>query len=170
MLGGKMVKNESENTEKSMTPEDYIKQQPLERQPPLNELRQTILEHLPKGFAEVIQYGMIGYVVPHEIFSEGYHVNPKEPLPFMGLANQKGYIAIYHMGIYADEELMEWFQKSYEALNLGKLDMGKSCIRLKKLNKIPMKLVGELCTRMSVEEYISIYIKNRPQNSPKKDQ
>ncbi len=150
------------NIEKRMTPEDYINQQPLERQAALRKLRQVILDNLPKGFKEVIQYGMIGYVVPHEIFPDGYHVNPKEPLPFMGLANQKGYIAIYHMGIYADKSLMEWFVKSYEALNIGKLDMGKSCIRLKKLNKIPIELIGELCKMMQVEDYISIYIKHNP--------
>ncbi len=146
----------------NITPEDYINQQPLERQNALKELRQTILDNLPKGFQEVIQYGMIGYIVPHEIFPEGYHVNPKEPLPFLGLANQKGYIALYHLGIYADKMLMEWFVKTYEALNIGKLDMGKSCIRLKNMDKIPMELIGELCEKMSVEEYISVYEKNKP--------
>jgi hypothetical protein len=130
---------ENENIEKSITPESYINQQSLERQT------------------------VIGYVVPHEIFPDGYHVNPKEPLPFISLANQKGYIAIYHLGLYADKLLMEWFAKSYEILNIGKLDMGKSCIRLKKINKIPMELIGELCARMPVEEYISIYLKYKPQ-------
>lgn len=156
------MKDEKKNIEKMTTPEDYIKQQPLERQTALRELRQAILNNLPQGFKEVIQYGMIGYVVPHEIFPDGYHVNPKEPLPFMALANQKGYIALYHSGIYADKLLMEWFVKSYEALNIGKLDMGKSCIRLKKVNQIPLELIGELCKKMSVEDYISIYIKNKP--------
>lgn len=156
------MKDGSESIDKNITPEDYINQQPIERQNLLKELRQTILDNLPKGFQEVIQYGMIGYVVPHEIYPEGYHVNPKEPLPFIGLANQKGYISIYHLGLYADKLLMEWFEKSYEVLNIGKLDMGKSCIRLKKLNKIPMDLIGELCTKLSVEDYISIYEKNKP--------
>lgn len=155
------MNDEKVNIEKRITPEDYINQQPLERQAALRELRKVILDNLPEGFKEVIQYGMIGYVVPHEIFPDGYHVNPKDPLPFMGLANQKGYIAIYHMGIYADKSLVEWFVKSYEALNIGKLDMGKSCIRLKKLDNIPVKLIGELCKMMQVEDYINIYLKHR---------
>lgn len=144
----------------NITPEDYINQQPVERQAALKTLRDTILNHLPQGFKEIIQYGMIGYVVPHEIYPEGYHVNPKEALPFISLANQKGYIALYHMGMYADESLLEWFVKSYEALNIGKLDMGKSCIRFKRLHKIPLELVGELCSKMSVDTYISIYEAN----------
>lgn len=144
------------------TPEEYINQQPLDRQTKLKKLRKTILDNLPKGFKEVIQYGMIGYVVSHEIFPEGYHVNPKEPLPFIGLANQKGFIAIYHLGIYADKELLEWFVNSYKALNIGKLDMGKSCIRFKNINKIPIELIGELCKKMSVEDYINIYVRNKP--------
>lgn len=157
------MNKENKNAEKTTTPEDYINGQPAERRMALRELRQTILDNLPLGFQEAMQYGMIGYVVPHEIFPDGYHANPKEPLPFMGLANQKGHIAIYHMGIYADKPLMEWFEKSFEELNIGKLDIGKSCIRFKKMDKIPLELIGELCRKMSVEEYIRIYLKNRLQ-------
>ncbi|WP_242875595.1 DUF1801 domain-containing protein [Anaerobium acetethylicum] len=160
---GESMKKESRPIEKPMTPEDYISRQPEERRAALTELRQAILENLPKGFQEVMQYGMIGYAVPHALFPEGYHANPGEPLPFMGLANQKGYIAIYHMGLYADKPLTEWFEKSYEALGIGKLDMGKSCIRLKKMSRIPKELIGELCTKMTVEEYIEIYRKSRPE-------
>lgn len=136
----------------------------IERQKALESLRYTILSNLPQGFKEIIQYGMIGYVVPHEIYPEGYHVNPKDSLPFMELANQKGYIAFYHLGIYADRSLLEWFVKSYEALNIGKIDMGKSCIRFKRMDKIPLELVGELCSKMSVESYVSIYEANKPKN------
>lgn len=155
--------NNNENA--NITPEDYIKQQPVESQAALKALRNTILNNLPKGFKEIIQYGMIGYVVPHEIYPEGYHVNPKEALPFMGLANQKGYIALYHLGMYADGSLLEWFVKSYEALNIGKLDMGKSCIRFKRLDKIPLELVGELCSKISVNSYVSIYEANKRKKS-----
>ncbi len=144
------------------TPDDYIKHQPLERQSALNSLRRTILNNLPQEFIEIIQYGMIGYVVPHEIYPMGYHVNSEEPLPFMGLANQKGYIALYHMGIYTDRSLLDWFQKSYEDLNIGKLDMGKSCIRFRRLDKIPLELIGELCSKLSVDNYVKIYEANRP--------
>lgn len=150
------------NKDNNVTPEDYINQQPIERQEALNSLRQTILGSLPQGFQEVMQYGMIGYVVPHEIYPQGYHVNPKDPLPFIGLANQKGFIAIYHMGMYADKSLSEWFVTSYEGLHIGKLDMGKSCIRFKKIDKIPLSLISQLCSRMSVESYVNIYEANKP--------
>lgn len=144
------------------TPEDYIAMQPIERQVALEQLRQVIQANLPEGYQETIQYGMIGYVVPHTLYSKGYHVNPKEPLPFIALANQKGYIAFYHLGIYADQSLLEWFVKSYEALNIGKLDMGKSCIRFKKIDKLPLELVGELCSKLTVEAYIQMYEANKP--------
>jgi len=149
-------------SKKYLTPEDYIEKQPTERQAALENLRQTIKGHLPNGFQETIQFGMIGYVVPHSIYPNGYHVNPKEPLPYIALANQKGYIALYHLAIYADESLLDWFVKSYEELNIGKLDMGKSCIRFKKIDQIPYNLIGELCSKLSVEEYISLYESNKP--------
>lgn len=154
-----MLDSKKININNITTPEDYINEQPSDRQNALREIRQVILDNLPKGFKEVIQYGMIGYVFPHTIFPDGYHVNPKEPLPFMALANQKSYIAIYHMGMYAKESLREWFIKSYEALNIGKLDMGKICIRIKKLDKIPIELIGELCKKIQVEDYINVYLK-----------
>lgn len=133
-----------------------------ERQAAFEKLKQTIDDHLPEGFEETIQSGMISYVVPHSIYPKGYHVNPKEPLPFLALANQKGYIALYHMGIYADKSLLDWFGRAYEALNIGKLDMGKSCIRFKKMEKIPYDLIGELCSKLSVENYINLYEANKP--------
>jgi hypothetical protein len=142
------------------SPEDYIKRQPEERQEPLKSLRQVINKNIPKGFNEVIKYGMIGYVVPHSLYSKGYHVNPNDPLPFIGLANQKNYIAFYHMGIYADKSLLGWFVSSYEKLKIGKLDMGKSCIRFKKIHMIPYDLIGELCSKLTVDDYVSIYEKN----------
>lgn len=145
-----------------LTPEDYIKLQPEERQAGLKKLRQVIKKNLPEGFQEIIQYGMIGYVVPLSLYPKGYHVNPKEPLPFIALANQKGYIAFYHLGMYADKLLLEWFVKSYEALRIGKLDMGKSCIRFKNSERIPFELIGELCAKLTVEAYVSIYEANKP--------
>jgi hypothetical protein len=156
-----------ENEEKPVqsqidTAESYIIIHPIERQEALEKLRQVIKINLPEGFQETIQYGMIGYVVPHTLYPKGYHVNPKEPLPFIALANQKGYIAFYHLGIYADKSLLDWFVKSYESLNIGKLDMGKSCIRFKKIDKIPLELIGELCSKLSVKDYIKIYEANKP--------
>jgi len=144
------------------TAESYIAIQPVERQAALEKLRQAIKMNLPEGFQETIQYGMIGYVVPHTLYPNGYHVNPKEPLPFIALANQKGHIALYHLGIYAEQSLLDWFIKSYEALSIGKLDMGKSCIRFKKMGNIPFDLVGQLCAKITVEAYIEMYESNKP--------
>ena len=105
-------------------------------------------------------YGMITYVVPKSIYPDGYHCDPKLPLPFMGLASQKNFIAVYHMGIYADPKLMKWFTDAYAKEVPGKLDMGKSCIRFKKPGNIPVKLIGELASKMTVDDWINMYEKN----------
>lgn len=140
--------------------EDYISQLSDERKEVITKLRKTILANLPKGFKECISYGMIGYVVPHEIYPGGYHCDPKLPLPFMSIASQKNFIAVYHMGIYANEELMKWFVNEYPKHCSRKLDMGKSCIRFKKLEEIPYELIGELTTKMTVQDWINLYEKN----------
>jgi len=150
-----------ERTPSADSPEAYILRQPAERQPALIKLRDTIRAHLPAGFEETMQYGMITYVVPKSIFPAGYHVNPSDPLPFLSLANQKNYIALYHLGMYAEQDLLDWFTASYAALNIGKLDMGKSCIRLKNLSSIPYDLVAALCEKLTPEEYIALYQKGR---------
>ncbi|TXC78624.1 DUF1801 domain-containing protein [Luteibaculum oceani] len=142
---------------KASTPEDYIKQIPEDRIPHFEKLRKTILENLPKGFEEGMQYGHIGYFVPHSIYPDGYHCTPSEPLPFMAIASQKNFVALYHSGIYASQELMDWFVGEYPKHCKRKLDMGKSCIRFKKVEEIPFELIAELCTKMSVEQWISIY-------------
>ena len=141
-------------------PEEYISKLPEERKEPLAKLRQTILDNLPKGFEETMSYGMIGYVVPHSIYPEGYHCTPELPLPFMSIASQKNFIALYHMGIYADKELYDWFVAEYPKHVKTKLDMGKSCIRFKKIETIPYELIAELCTRMTVKQWIELYEKN----------
>jgi len=149
---------------KANTPKEYISQIPEERKESIKKLQQVIKENLPKGFEETIQYGMIGYVVPHSIYPDGYHCDPKIPLPFMNVASQKNFIAIYHMGMYAKKELLDWFVGEYPKHCKRKLDMGKSCIRFKKIEEIPYELIGELASKMSVKEWISIYetaIKNR---------
>lgn len=139
------------------TPEEYIKTLPADRQEAINELRKTILKNLPKGFTECMAYGMIGYVVPHSIYPDGYHCDPKIPLPFMNLASQKNFIAFYHMGMYGDKKLADWFTKEYPKHAKGKLDMGKSCVRFKKVDDIPYKLIGELVKKVSVKDWISAY-------------
>jgi uncharacterized protein YdhG (YjbR/CyaY superfamily) len=139
------------------TPEDYISQLPEERQGVIKELRDTIKKNLPEGFQETISYGMIGYVVPHSKYPAGYHCTPKLPLPFLNIASQKNFIAVYHMGIYIKKELFDWFINEFPKHSKSKLDMGKSCIRFKKMDDIPYKLLGELATKMTVDEWIENY-------------
>lgn len=141
-------------------PIDYISNLPEERQVAMSRLRQTILDNLPKGFEETMSYGMIGYVVPHSIYPDGYHCTPELPLPFMSIASQKNFVVLYHMGIYADKELYDWFVVEYPKHVKTKLDMGKSCIRFKKIETIPYDLIADLCTRMTVKQWIELYEKN----------
>ncbi|WP_452230829.1 iron chaperone [Lacinutrix sp. MEBiC02404] len=145
---------------KANSPEDYINQAPEERQAVLKKLRKTITDHLPEGFQEVISYGMIGYVVPHALYPDGYHCDPKTPLPFMSFASQKNSINLYHMGVYAKPEIHDWFVSEYPKHCKRKLDMGKSCIRFKKIEEIPFDLIGELCTKLTVKDWVGIYEKN----------
>ena len=141
-------------------PDNYIEQLSEDRKVVIKELRKSILENLPKGFSETMSYGMIGYVVPHTIYPNGYHCDPKLPLPFISIASQKSFVAVYHMGIYADNKLLEWFSNEYPKHSKAKLDMGKSCIRFKKMDNIPYKLIGELAGKMSLKEWIKLYETN----------
>lgn len=139
------------------SPDEYVEKVPEERRASFKRLRQTVLDHLPAGFEEVMSYGMIGYVVPHSLYPNGYHCTPALPLPFMNIANQKNFIAFYHMGIFAEPQLLQWFLAEYDALNLRKLDMGKSCLRFKKWDEIPFELIGQLVAKRSPEAWISVY-------------
>ena len=145
---------------KAKSVKEYLKKVPKERGEYFNKLRETILKNLPKGFVEQINYGMIGYVVPHEIYPDGYHCDSKLPLPFANIASQKNFIGFYHMGIYANPELLEWFVKEYPKHSDTKLDMGKSCVRFKKMDKIPYDLIGKLMRKMSVNDWIKLYDEN----------
>lgn len=144
---------------KAATVDAYIAELPEDRQKVVNELRKVIKKNLPKGFKECMNYGMIGYVVPHSIYPAGYHCDPKLPLPFMGLASQKNAISVYHMGVYADPKLYKWFTEAHAKVSPKKPDMGKSCIRYKKAEDIPFKLIGELSAKLTVEEWIAWYEK-----------
>jgi uncharacterized protein YdhG (YjbR/CyaY superfamily) len=128
-----------------------------ERQAVMERLMDVIRANLPDGFEELMQYGMPGWVVPHSMFPDGYHVDPSLPLPFLSLGSQKRHIGLYHMGIYADEALLEWFTQEYPKHGSTKLDMGKSCIRFKNMANIPYELVGELCAKMTPEDWIQRY-------------
>ena len=142
---------------KADNPEAYIDQLPADRKEAITVLRRTILENLPSGFTETMSYGMIGYVVPHSIYPGGYHADPSKPLPFINIASQKNFVAIYHMGLYTDKELLKWFTEEYGKYTNTKLDMGKSCIRFKKAEQIPYKLIGELVAKITPREWIKIY-------------
>jgi len=142
---------------KADNPEHYIDQLPDVRKPVIEKLRKVILANLPEGFEETMNYGMIGYVVPFSIYPDGYHAGPKQPLPFINIASQKNFVAVYHSGIYADKKLMDWFVNEYPKHNKLKLDMGKSCIRFKKIDQIPYDLIGELVGKMSLDDWINIY-------------
>ena len=116
-----------------------------------------MLDNIPKGFEECMNYGMLGYVVPKSIFPAGYHCDPKLPLPFANIASQKNFIALYRMGIYADQELLQWFKAEYAQQCKYKLDMGKSCIRFKRMDDIPYDLVGKLMRKMNPNDWITLY-------------
>jgi len=142
------------------SPQEYINKIPEERKEAMTKLRLAITKNLPQGFEETMSYGMIGYVVPHSIYPDGYHCEPSLPLPFMNLASQKNYIAIYHSGIYANEKMYEWFVHEYKKETGRKPDMGKSCIRLKQMDNIPYLLIGELASKITPQQWIKNYEKS----------
>lgn len=139
---------------------EYINSLPDERKKAIKQLRKTILENLPEGFEETITDNMISYVVPHTIYPKGYHCNPNLSLLFASIASQKYGIALYHMGLYSDNKLLNWFKEEYSKFTEIKLDMGKSCIRFKKIEQIPYELIGKLMTKLSVEEWVNLYEAN----------
>ncbi len=136
---------------------EYLNELPEERKVAFLKLRDGILNTIPKGFEEEMSYGMLGYVVPHSIYPDGYHCTPKLPLPFISIGSQKNFIALHHMGIYLSPELLEWFTTEYPKHSSQKLDMGKGCIRFKKMDQIPFDLIAELAGKMSVKDWIECY-------------
>ena len=144
---------------KALDPQEFIDSLPEDRKDVITCLRKIILENLPRGFSESVNEETIDYVVPHSLYPAGYHCNPKQPLPFMSIASQKNYIAVYHMGVYADKNLLGWFLKEYAKYFKTKPDMGKSCIRFRKIDKVPYELIGELTSKVSPREWITIYEK-----------
>lgn len=146
------------------TADEYIDTLPEERKDAIGKIRTVLLKNLPEGFSEIIGYGMLGSVVPHTLYPFGYHCDPKLPLPFINVASQKNFIALYHMGLYADQKLLEWFTNEYPKNSKSKLDMGKSCIRFKKVDQIPYELIGELAGKITPHEWISIYEKQVKKN------
>ena len=144
-------------TATAITPAAYIDSLADDRKYAMGRLREVILKNLPLGFEEIISGGMICYVVPHSIYPNGYHCDPKQPLPFLSIASQKNFIAVYHMGIYANQNLLSWFRDQYAKRMKTKLDMGKSCIRFKKMDAIPFDLLGELAAQVTPQQWITTY-------------
>ncbi len=145
---------------KAATPQEYIDSLPGERKRAISEIRKVIRKNLPKGFSEVMNYGMLGYVVPSSMYPPGYHCNPELPLPFINLASQKNYISFHHMALY-EGPLLEWFRKEWESVSGKKLDMGKCCVRFKSLEDVPLELIGRLVSKITPEQWIEMYEKFR---------
>ena len=137
--------------------DDYILQLPDDKKEPMEKLRKTIRDNISPEFEEIIIYGMIGYVIPHSIYPAGYHVDPKTPLSFINLASQKNNISLYHSAIAMFPDVLKWFQNEYPKHVKTKLDMGKECIRFKNMNTIPYDLIGELCKKITLDEYVNKY-------------
>lgn len=144
---------------KASTVEQYLDELPADRKKPVAELRKIIKKNLPKGFQEMMCYGMIGWVVPHSKYPDGYHCNPEQPLPFMNLASQKNTITVYHMGVYSNPALLKWLTTEYQKATGKKVDMGKSCLRFKKPEDIPYELIGRLATKVTPDDWIAWYEK-----------
>lgn len=147
-------------TMNAKTPDEYIEKLPEERKAALSKLRETVKSNLPEGFEECINYKMIGFVVPHSLYPAGYHCAPKQSLPFINIASHKSFVALYHMGIYSNKALLDWFVAEYPKHVNTKLDMGKSCIRFKNINKIPYALIAKLCQKMTPQDWIALYGQN----------
>jgi uncharacterized protein YdhG (YjbR/CyaY superfamily) len=145
---------------KAASVEEYLKELPEDRLNAMTKIRNLVKNNLPKGFEESMQYGMITYVVPHSVYPNGYHCNPKDALPFMSIASQKNFISLYHMGVYADEKLLNWVKDEYAKQCKTKLDMGKGCIRFKKMDDIPYQMIEELASKISVDDWIAQYEMN----------
>lgn len=142
---------------KTNSPEEYLQELPEDRKAIIQKLRKSILDHIPDGFQETMSYGMIGYVIPHSLYPKGYHCTPKVPLPFLSIASQKNFVALYHMGIYADKDLLNWFTSAYKKFSARKLDIGKSCIRFQKPEDIPYDLIAELVSKITPQDWIQTY-------------
>jgi Domain of unknown function (DU1801) len=148
-----------------LSPEEYLQNLPNDKKEAMIALRNILVNHLPTGFVEVMSSGMLGYVVPYTVYAQGYHCNPKQPLPFINLAAQKNHISLYHIGLYASEPLSSWFEKEWKMVSNQKLDKGKSCIRFKKPSEIPLELIARLAEKVTVEQWISIYESTKPEAS-----
>ncbi|MCK6473115.1 MAG: DUF1801 domain-containing protein [Planctomycetes bacterium] len=144
---------------KAATVAEYLAALPHDRRKPLEAVREVIRKNLDQAYEEGIQYGMIGYFVPHKLYPAGYHADPKQPLPFAHLASQKNHMALYMMCLYCDKKHLSWFKKAW-AKTGKRLDMGKSCVRFKKVEDLALDVIGEAIARVPAKEFIAYYEKN----------
>jgi hypothetical protein len=135
----------------------YFNNLPDERKAPMHALWKAIADNIPEGFIELFYYGMPGFVIPHSVYPAGYHCDPKLPLGFIYIGSQKNFIVMHHLGLYANKELLDWFTAEYPKHSKYKLDMGKGCVRFKKPDEIPLKLIAQLAARVTAEQYIATY-------------
>lgn len=151
------------------SPDAYLAALPEPRRKAVEAIRETIRKNLPKGYAEGMQYGMIGYFVPHDVYPLGYHCDPKQPLPFASIASQKNHVGLYLFCIYMQPALQEWFASEWTK-NGRKLDMGKGCIRIKDsgLDDIPLKLISQAVKKVPAKKFIEVYEQNLPESVKKK--
>jgi hypothetical protein len=155
---------------RARTVDEYLKSLPPDRREVISAVRKVILANLPEGYEECMSYGMIGYVVPHRIYPAGYHCDPSLPLPFANLASQKNHMALYLMCCYGDKATDQWFRKAWAAAG-KKLDMGKSCVRFKKLEDVSLEVIGQVIARVPVKNYIARIeqvLGERPRKAAKK--
>lgn len=148
----------------AQTPQSYLEQLPPDRREAISRLRTIFNQSLPQGFEEIMSSGMINYVVPFSLYPPGYHCKPVQPLPFLAIASQKNFVAVYHMGLYSQPALLEWFLAEYPKHTNAKLDMGKSCIRFKKVDAIPYALFEELAKKITPDDWIAIYEQGRSEH------
>lgn len=141
---------------KAATVEQYLAELPADRREAIARVREVVNANLPAGYAEGMQYGMIGWFVPHSVFPKGYHCDPKQPLPFAGLASQKNHMALYLCTVYMTPDDLRWFERAWRASG-KKLDMGKSCVRFKRLEDVPLAVVGEAIARWPVSKFVAAY-------------
>ncbi len=140
---------------KATSVKDYLAELPEDRRAAIQAVRDVILKNLDKDFEEGMQYGMIGYYVPHSVYPPGYHCDPRQPLGFAHLASQKNYMALYLMCLYGDPNVLKWFEAEWKKTG-KKLDMGKSCVRFKKLDDLALGVIGEAIRQVTARKYIDI--------------
>jgi Domain of unknown function (DU1801) len=145
---------------------EYLDSLAPDRRAVIEKLRALAKKQMPKGFEEIMNYGMIGYVVPHKLYPAGYHCDPKLPLPFVAIASQKNFVALYHMGLYSEAKTLKWFTSEWPKRTPAKLDMGKSCLRFKKFDALPYELLGELLARFTVKDWVAVYESSVKKRTP----